>query len=59
MRSFKNCSLHQIFLEWSNPEVWWAGYVESIGAMRNVYKVAVGKTEGKKQFGRQAQMEQY
>jgi hypothetical protein len=30
----------------------WAGYVISMGEMRNTYKILVGKPEGKRPLGR-------
>jgi hypothetical protein len=30
----------------------WAGHVESMGERRGVYRVLVGKPEGKRPFGR-------
>jgi hypothetical protein len=30
----------------------WAGHVASMGAMKNVYKLLVEKSEGKRQLGR-------
>jgi hypothetical protein len=32
------------------------GYVELMGDMRNVYSILVGKTEGKRPFGRAYEM---
>jgi hypothetical protein len=31
---------------------WWAGYVTSIGEGRGVYRVLVGRPEGKRPMGR-------
>jgi hypothetical protein len=30
----------------------WAGYVARMEAMRNVYQILIGKSEGKRSFGR-------
>jgi hypothetical protein len=51
MRNFINCTHPQISLGKSRRKRW-AGHVARIGAERNVYKVLVGKTEGKRPLER-------
>jgi hypothetical protein len=57
-RKFHNEELHNLY---SSPDIIrqvkprrmrWVGHVERMGEERKVYKVLVGKTEGKRPFGR-------
>jgi hypothetical protein len=57
-RKFHNGELHNLY---SSPDIirqiksrrmWWAGHVARMGEGRNVYRVLVGKPEGKRPLGR-------
>jgi hypothetical protein len=57
-RKLHNEELHNLY---SSPDIirqiksrrmWWAGHVERMGEERKVYKVLVGKPEGKRPLGR-------
>jgi len=47
------CTPHPVLSEWSNKKkMSWAGYVAHMGKSRGVYRVLLGKTEGKRPLGR-------
>jgi hypothetical protein len=56
-RQLHNEELHILY---SSPNIWqiksrrmrWAGHVARMGEDRDVYRVLMGKPEGKRQFGR-------
>jgi hypothetical protein len=52
MRSFINCTLHQMWLVIKSKRMRWTRHVARMGRMRNVYKILVGKPEGKRLVGR-------
>jgi len=53
MRSFMISTSHSIlFSAMKSRRVRWAGHVARMGEMRVVYRVLVGKREGKRLFGR-------
>ena len=51
-RSLMICTAHQILFGRSNREERWAGHVARMGDRRGVYRVLVGKHEGKRPLGR-------
>jgi len=51
MWSFITCMLHQILLLTKSRRMSWVGHVASMEALRNLYKIVVGKPEGKRPFG--------
>jgi hypothetical protein len=48
MRSFMICTLNEILSEVSKSGIRWAEHVACMGEMRNVYKVSVRKSDGKR-----------
>jgi hypothetical protein len=48
MGNFIICTHHQIIRQIKSRRMRWAGHVACMGEGRNVYKVLVGKSEGKK-----------
>jgi hypothetical protein len=56
VRNYRNCSLPQILLckssQVKSRRMRWAGHVARMGEERNVFKVLVGKPEGKRPLGR-------
>jgi hypothetical protein len=52
MRSFMICTLPNITTVTKSRGIRWAGHVTRMGEVRNVYKILVGKPEGKRPFGK-------
>jgi hypothetical protein len=52
MGSFIICTHHQIVRQIKSRRKRWAGYVARMGEGRNVYRVLVGKPEGKRPLER-------
>jgi hypothetical protein len=52
MRSLMICAAPNIVREIKSKRMRWAGHVARIGEIRGVYRVLVGKPEGKRPLGR-------
>jgi hypothetical protein len=53
MGNFINCTHHQIFIrQIKSRRMSWAGHVARMGEGKGVYRVLVGKPEGKRPLGR-------
>ena len=53
MRSLLICTSHQIFIRMTKSRrIRWAGYVAHMGENKCVYRVLMGKPEGRRPFGR-------
>jgi hypothetical protein len=48
MGSFIICTHHQIVRQIKSRRMRWAGHIARMGERRNVYRVLVGKPEGKR-----------
>ena len=52
MKSFIICTPHPVFRVVKSRRMNWAGHVARMGDRRGVYRVLVGKPEGKRPLGR-------